>query len=223
VGETESPTSWWQNKVTLWILGLVVAALATAGGLVFNQVRTLQVERSEILRQRDEAVAVATTTTARVLELESSKKWYESRYRRMTLAKNPFTGEALFDRDGKPLFDVDEGSAEGWEELQRSVESLQTQVLQLNQTVEIREQQLATLRLQTSRPSRGPWDFSLAYSAPLPTWFSLPASTLWAGAGYHLELLGLDVAPRAELGFMPGHSDRLGEAVTGKVQVTARP
>jgi hypothetical protein len=222
VSEAEA-TSWWQSKVTLWILGLLLAALSTAGGLLFNRVRTLQVERTEILRTRDEAVALATSSTARVLELESAKKWYETRYRRMTLAKNPLTGEALFDRDGKPLFDIDEGSAEGWEELQRSVESLQTENIQLNQTVQIRDQQLATLRLQTSRPARGLWDFSLGYSAPLPTWFSLPASTLWAGAGYHLELLGLDVAPRAELGFMPGHADRIGEALTGKLQVTARP
>jgi hypothetical protein len=189
---------WWQSKVTLWILGLLLATLSTAGGLLFNRVRSLQEERSELLSERDSAMAEARSTTAKVLELENHRRSAESRYKNLLLARNPLTGEPLFDRNGNPLYDTYEGSANEMEELHKSVERLQTEVITLQAVVREKDLQVATLRLQTSSPGRSRWDFSVGWQA---SWLTPASGAGTVGLGHHLDLLGLDVAPRLSMGY----------------------
>lgn len=214
---------WWTSKVTLWIAGLLLAALSTAGGFLFNRVKSLQVERSVIMAERDQLAQVSRTALVLVQQAETRSKTNESRYRKLLLATNPITGEPLFDKAGNPIFNSDEGSAEAMEQLQANYQSVVQENMELKQSLYSREDQIKELSLQTSRPARSPWDFSLGYSAPFAEWLTLPAATLWAGTGYHLDLMGMDVAVRGEGGLSPGTVDRLGETAAGKLQLVLRP
>lgn len=223
MAETPDQAPWWTSKVTLWILGLLLAALSTAGGFAFNRVRSLQVERSALIQERDQLLQVSRTAEARILQAETRLQTASSRYHRLLLATNPITGEPLFDKAGNPIFNTDDGSAEAVEQLQLSLEQVTKENQVLLESVHAKDQALASVKLQTSRPARSPWDFSLGYSAPFVEWLTLPAASLWAGTGYHLDLMGMDVAVRGEAGLSPGTLDRLGETVAGKLQLVLRP
>lgn len=220
--QTDGP-AWYENKVTLWILGLLLAAMATAGGFMFNRVKTLKVESRVLVQERDQLVQLSRMAEARIHQAETRSTTTESKYRRLLLATNPITGEPLFDKQGNPIFNTDEGSAEAVETLQATLEQTMLERAQLQKSLSEREQELSLLKKQTSRPARGPWDFGLGYSAPVKEWLSLPVATWWTGAGYHLELMGLDVGVNAQAGLCPGIMDRLGETAQGKVFLSVRP
>lgn len=189
-------------KAGLWVLGILLAALGTVSAGLFNRVKTLQETTAAVTLERDRALASSRTTTAKILELERSRKTSESRYKNLLLARNPVTGEPLFDRDGRPLYDTFEGSAEAVEELVRNVERLQVEVVSLQETVRIRDHELVQLRARTSGPARSPWSGHLAYDAPVATWLTPGTAVIRAGAGYRLlQLLGLDISPTASLGY----------------------
>jgi hypothetical protein len=175
----------------IWIVGLLAAALAAASGLMFNQVSSLKEERAELLRERDAAVALAATTTTKVLELESQRRTAESRHRNLLLARNPLTGEPLFDKQGNPLYDTYEGSESMLEEMHKSVERLQTEILHLQAVVRERDASLTTLSLKTYNPGR----FSYLLDVPVLPTVDLRFVRVGAGVNLGPFMLGADVAP----------------------------
>lgn len=214
---------WWQSKVTLYILSALLAIVSTLGGMMFNKVKTLETAKASVTKERDKALEAVKTAESKRTEAEQQARTNASRYRKLALATNPLTGAAIFDKNGNPVFNSDEGSAEATELLQRTVVELQAERQVLREMVSERDKALSLATKQTSRPARSPWDFGLEYAAPFEKWLDVMGATVYLGPGYHFELAGLDVGVDAALGVTPGRVTDDHLPLAGKLGVRLRP
>ncbi len=217
----EEQAPWYQNKVLLWSLGALLALLTSVAGYLGNRVHTLSSTETQLRQERDAAVAVSKTASAQVAKLTERVSTTESKYRKLVLAKNPITGEALFDKEGHPIFDTEDGSSNEVTQLREQLSSTAQAYERLEEKYHMATLALENVKVEVTRPARSAWSYGLGYSAPLSNWLNVqgPSAKVWGGTGYHLPLLGQEAAIMAQIGVPPLNPS----GTEGKVFLDLRP
>lgn len=188
-----------------WIaVGAIALALITALGALASRV----VVQSSLLSSQELELAEVKKAdkekSTQIQQLSQSTKSAESKYKKLTAAVNPITGEPLFDKNGNPLFDSDEGSSNQVEQLFSQINELQIENESLQDSVQRKQSIIAELKEKSSGPGFKSTHIGASWDAPLGGYLDGSQGRLGLGAGPNFLLGSMMLSPGVAFVFPRG-------------------
>lgn len=191
--------TFWEEK-KMYVIGAAALMVLTTIGALASRVRTYskqmtaqQVEFSELKQAYKQKEALVT-------KLEQSTKKSESKYKKLVAAINPLTGEPLFDKDGNPIFNSEDGESSAVEELISQVDSLQRENESLQDSIQRKEFLIRELSEKKSGPSFKAWNGGVRFETPLLSPLDYMAGSWSVGGGPNFLLGPLTLMPALGVG-----------------------